>query len=94
MASFSKKEIKKGLRKLNPKEKKGKRDHDIFIVEVHGKLLRTKLSLGSGDVGDNLISQIAKQILVSNSFFKEIIMCTKYREDYEKEVEKMVYKYK
>lgn len=59
-------------------------DHRIFVLQVAGKLLKTKTSHGSGHkaIGDLLLSQMAKQLFVPRQFFVELVKCTKSKADY------------
>ena len=57
----------------------GEGDHAFFIYHtVDGKKTRarTKTSHGKGfDIGDNLISQMAKQCHLTNAQFKDLVDC-------------------
>ena len=62
-------------------------DHRWFKLEIEGlPPIRTKLSHNRKDIGDNLEGRIYKQLRVRKSFFHELMDCTKYREDYEKQI--------
>ena len=59
-------------------------DH-IFFVFVHdGKKseIRTKMSHSHSEIGDNLISQMSRQLYMTKDFFKGFIDCTKSESDY------------
>jgi hypothetical protein len=63
------------------------RDHKWFIITIDGlPTIRTKLSHNNKDVGDKLENRIMKQLHVRKKFFHELMDCTKYLIDYEKQV--------
>lgn len=64
-----------------------KQDHRWYSLRLEGMpTITTKVSHSRGDVGSQLESRIAKQLRVRNPFFKEMMSCTKSRDDYEHQV--------
>lgn len=60
------------------------RDHRVFVLEIIGKVLKTKTSHGTQHktIADPLLAQMARQIFVPPKFFVELVRCTKTRADY------------
>lgn len=62
-------------------------DHKWFTMELDGlPPIRTKLPNHREDIRDKLESRIYKQLRVRKPFFRALMDCTKYREDYEKQI--------
>ncbi len=59
--------------------------HRLFSLYIGGKLVaETKTSRGSGykTISDHLVAQMARQVLVPNSFFVGLVRCAKTKADY------------
>lgn len=64
-----------------------KRKHRWLKLELPGRpAISTMMSHGRKEIGSKVESQIARQLKVSKSFFREMIDCTKSREDYYEQV--------
>jgi hypothetical protein len=62
-------------------------DHRWYKLQLTGlPTIRTYFSHGKKEIGKKLESKIARQIRVRNKFFREMIDCTKGREDYYQQV--------
>jgi len=67
-------------------------DHTVFKFEVDGlPPIRTKVSHNKKEIRDKLESRIYKQLRVRKPFFHELMDCTKYRDDYIKQVQEDPY---
>jgi predicted RNA binding protein YcfA (HicA-like mRNA interferase family) len=60
-------------------------DHKYFRLSLNGKDtgVYTKISHNGQDLGDILMSKMAKQLYMDKSFFKSFVDCSKSQEDYE-----------
>lgn len=84
MSSLHTKDIKKNL------QKKGfivdnQRDHIWFnYITTDGKKtpIRTKISHGKSDIGDDLISKMARQTRISKKQFVELVECSLSKDEY------------
>lgn len=75
-------EIVRGLGKIGF-ESTRKSKHEVFKLYVNGELFaQTLVSHGRSEVGDALLSRMARQIRVQKSLFEDICGCTKGRDDY------------
>lgn len=77
------KQLSKKLRMNRWRE--GKTDHRYYVLTIDGKQVAlTKVSTATNhkDLGDDLVKQMARQLYVSTPFFREVISCTKSRDDY------------
>ena len=54
----------------------------VFIYDGAKKDIRTRISHSHDEIGNDLISQMSKQLSMTKSFFKEFIECTKSELDY------------
>lgn len=69
------------LKKLKMKSEDA--DHEKFCLEIEGiPTIRTKLPNHKKDIGDVLEGRIHKQLRVRKQFFRELMDCTKSREDF------------
>jgi predicted RNA binding protein YcfA (HicA-like mRNA interferase family) len=85
MASLKGKTTNKNLLKKGFIQANG--DHNYFEFWYNGTfVVKTKTSHNNQDISDGLISAMAKQCKVSNSFFKEFAKCNKSEEDYIQEL--------
>lgn len=83
MSTLSKKDInerllKKGFCKIDT-------DHHCYYYVYNGRKtnISTKFSMGSGkDIGDSLISIMAKQVRLNKADFMKLIQCTLSKEEY------------
>jgi hypothetical protein len=67
-------------------------DHLWFKLELEGlPPIRTKISNHKEDIKPKIEGRIHKQLHVRGDFFRELMDCTKYFEDYEKQVRKDPY---
>jgi len=67
-------------------------DHTWFRFEADGlPPIRTKISHNKKDIGPNLESRVYKQLRIRKPFFHELMDCTKYRDDYIKQVQEDPY---
>jgi hypothetical protein len=69
---------------MTPRNRKGD-DHRFYDLVINGqRVARTKVSRGSGykTLGDDLVSKMARQLYVPTPFFRELINCTKSRDEY------------
>ena len=59
--------------------------HDMFWYKHNGKKtsIRTRLSHSSKEIGDNLISAMAKQVKLKRTEFEELIACPLTIQQYE-----------
>jgi hypothetical protein len=60
-------------------------DHRRYDLLIDGqRIARTMVSTGTGSrtLGDNLVSQMARQLKVPTPFFRELISCSKSRAEY------------
>lgn len=60
-------------------------DHRRYDLIIAGKrVARTMVSRGSGyrTLGDDLVGRMARQLHVTSPFFRELISCTKSRDEY------------
>lgn len=60
-------------------------DHRYYYLFINGrKVARTHVSTGTNSrtLGDNMVSTMARQLNVTTSFFREIVNCTKTRDQY------------
>lgn len=60
-------------------------DHRRYELVINGRrVVRTMVSRGSGHrtLSNDIVSKMAKQLQVTTPFFREVIICTKSREDY------------
>lgn len=60
--------------------------HEIFWFKHNGKKtsIRTRVSHGEREIGDNLIGMMAKQVKLKKSEFEDLIACPLSKEEYEK----------
>lgn len=60
-------------------------DHSFYYFHLNGMQIRTKMSHGakSSDVGDELLSFMARQCKLTKQKFLELVDCTCSQEDYE-----------
>jgi tRNA/tmRNA/rRNA uracil-C5-methylase (TrmA/RlmC/RlmD family) len=60
------------------------RDHSFLFLFVEGRKssIRTKISHGSKEYGDNLLSLVARQLHLSNKELDDLIDCPLCHEDY------------
>lgn len=72
------------LEKFEFQEVEGTKHERIAFFHNGKKVATTGFSRGTGrDLGESLLKIIANEILVSNlGFFKEMIICTKSRQEY------------
>jgi len=62
-------------------------DHKWFRLELDGlPPIRTKLPNHREDIRDKLESRIYKQLRIRKPFFHGLMDCTKYRDDYIKQI--------
>lgn len=68
---------RKGFRQSNG-------DHAFFYLFVDGKKtgVKTKISHGEKEIGDNLLATMAKQVHLTKSRFKDLIECPLSEDDY------------
>jgi len=60
-------------------------DHRYYDLLIDGRRVAwTFVSTGTGHrtIGDDIVSQMAKQMSVNRSFFVEMIRCTRSRDDF------------
>ena len=63
-------------------------DHRWFVLEIDGiPSISTKISHSRAQINQNLESKISRQLRVRTPFFKEMIDCTKSKEDYYRQVQ-------
>jgi hypothetical protein len=80
---FSQRQVERALiSKLKCVSREG--HHTYFDFYVDNVLIAsTYMSHGKGkEIGDFLSKQMAKQLLVTRSFFEELVRCTKSLEEY------------
>ncbi len=60
------------------------RDHSFFFIEVDGKLERaTKMSHGArGQINDELLSKMARQMRLSVNELRQFVQCTVGRKEW------------
>ncbi len=60
------------------------RDHSYFFLHVEGRKssIRTKISHGSKEYGDNLLSLVARQLCLSKIELNDLLDCPLRHEDY------------
>lgn len=57
--------------------------HKWFVLQLPGlPAVRTMLSHGAKEIGPGLEAMMARQLRVSGRFFREMIACTKSKDDY------------
>ncbi len=62
-------------------------DHRWFELQLNElPTIRTKISHNKKDIGPALENRICKQMRIRKKFFYELMDCTKYRDDYERQV--------
>lgn len=62
-------------------------DHRWYVLKLDGlPPILTKASHGKGIIAGNLENTIAKQLRVRTPFFREMMGCTKSREDYYQQI--------
>ncbi len=62
-------------------------DHNWYELEISDRLtVRTKVSHGSGELGNRLEGKIARQLKVRTGFFREMVTCTKDAGEYRSQV--------
>lgn len=67
-------------------------DHRWYELHLEGlPIIATRVSRNNNDIGSKLEGMIARQLRVRNPFFKEMIECTKSKEDYEHQVRNAPY---
>lgn len=70
------------VQKFGFEEVEGSR-HDAVSLIVDGrKVATTRFSRGGSEIGDAILTMIARQIWVPLGFLKGMYACTKSREDY------------
>jgi len=59
-------------------------DHIYFVFMYNGekKNIRTKISHSHREIGDDLILQMSKQLIMTKDFFKGFVECIKSESDY------------
>lgn len=83
MAVFKPAEVKEGLDKLKAEEDESRRHITYRIYDDDGVFLgETYMSHGGKDIGDNLLSLMARQLKINLSFWKAVIGCSKGRSEY------------
>jgi predicted RNA binding protein YcfA (HicA-like mRNA interferase family) len=82
MTVLRSRDVIRGLTKKGFQSVEG--DHTHFILYVNGKKtsVRTKVSHGTREIDDFLISAMASQLKIDKKGFKEYIDCQKSQEDY------------
>ncbi len=83
MASLDSRKVESALSKKGFSAETG--DHHYFRLFLNGKDtgIYTKTSHNGQDIGDMLISKMAKQLYMDKAFFKDFVDCSKSQEDYE-----------
>lgn len=62
-------------------------DHRWYELRLPGlPPILTKISHSRREISDSLLSKISRQLRVRNQFFREMVDCTKTREDYFRQV--------
>lgn len=63
-------------------------DHEMFVYKINGKKseIRTKISHGETEIGDPLISMMARQLHLSKNQFVDFAKCIMSEEEYRKEL--------
>lgn len=88
MASRSKRAVETALVQKGFREQDG--DHHYFVywtADGRKTVARTKTSHGSGkDLGDSLLTQMARQVKLTKGAFLELVDCPMSREQYEKQL--------
>ena len=82
MATRKTRDIKKGLIKKGFIEEQ--KDHSYFFLHVEGRksTIRTKISHGEKEYGDNLLSLISRQLHLSSRQLDELLDCPMSYEEY------------
>ena len=64
-------------------------NHTWLVLAIPGtpRLVKTKIEHHRGVIGNPIEGRIAKQLRVRAPFFREMIACTKSREDYQRQVQ-------
>lgn len=75
------------LHKLGFTEDKGRDHHWYTLILPSHRVVRTKVGRHSRDYGSVLEGKMARQLRVNVTFFRELVSCTKSREDYIAQVE-------
>ncbi len=83
MANLDSRKVENALSKKGFTLESG--DHKYFRLFLNGKDtgIYTKTSHNGQDIGDILISKMAKQLYMNKAFFTLFIDCAKSRKDYE-----------
>lgn len=83
MASLDSRKVESALSKKGFSATIG--DHHYFRLFLNGKDtgIYTKTSHNGQEIGDMLISKMAKQLYMDKTFFKAFVECSKSQEDYE-----------
>ncbi len=88
MTVLKTKDVVSGL--LKKGFKKSESDHTFLILYVDDKKtsIRTKVSHGAREIGDNLIGMMAKQLRIDKTTFRQLVDCVMTRQDYLNELAK------
>ncbi len=67
-------------------------DHDWYEIEIPGiPVIATKVSHGRKEIRRNLESKICRQLRVRKLFFREMVGCTKDKDEYCRQVQEDPY---
>lgn len=71
-------------------ERKNDADHVQYILYINGlkTRIRTKISHGENEIGDDLISKMSRQLKLSKKQFLDLIECPLSKEEYVKLLQK------
>ena len=92
--TFKKRKIRSSLRKKGFEEDKDGKHISLTYITLDGNEspIKTHVSHGSKsrDLGDSLISEMAKQVKLSTEDFKQLVLCKMGQADYEEIIKKHI----
>lgn len=88
MTTLKSRDVTTGLKRKGFEERKG--SHLFFILYVDGKktCIQTMVSHGMREIGDSLISKMARQTKLNSKGFVDLVTCPLSREAYIAELRK------
>jgi predicted RNA binding protein YcfA (HicA-like mRNA interferase family) len=94
LTTFKVREILNGLEKKGFVQSQGDHTHLIFYCNGKKTSIRTKISHGSNEVNDHLISLMSTQVKLEKRKFEDMVNCPFTLADYLKELETQGYNFK
>ena len=85
MTSIKRRDVESGLQNKGFVKRKGKQHHIFFHLKVNGKTTKVKTFVShtnKGDIGDELLKRMGRQVKLSKNQFEDLINCPLEYEDY------------